>query len=438
MGRAWGAGAALVGALALSVVCAPLPAVGAVSPESVRSGSYTSIPVQETGRIVRVLDGDTFEFLEDGAGRPTRVRLLGVNTPEVTGLDSIHFANDMCGGREAERQLEGLLPPGTRVELRSAHKSSTNRGRILRYVFAWDPATNAYDSDVSSTVAESGLAMWFAIDQESALSYPYRVIVERAQRGGRGIWDPFHCGPPEQPDADIALTVSWDAPGTDQTNLNGEFVVVRNAGTVAVDLSGWLLRDTSLTSWYHFAQGTVLAPGDYRVVHVGSGTSAVPSVKDLYIGAGEPLFPNIEQGQFLGDGAYLLDRNTSVRFYYEYPCILDCSDPLRGTVRIAKVNAVSRSRVASRAANEEFVVLRNTGSTPVLLDGYYLRRRVSTFPFPADTRIEAGKSLTVRIGRGSPTATTAFWGRPAPLLTNRHDGVELLSNRNVLISARNW
>ncbi len=288
----------------------------------------------------------------------------------------------MCGGREAERQLEELLLPGTRVQLRSAHKSSMNRGRILRYVFAWDTETNAYVSDISSIVAESGLAMWFAIDQESALSYPYRLIVERAQRGGRGIWDPFHCGPPEQPDADIALTVSWDAPGTDQTNLNGEFVVVRNRGAVAVDLSGWLLRDTSLTSWYHFEQGTVLVPGDFRVVHVGSGTTGVPGAKDLYMGATEPLFPNIEKGQFLGDGAYLLDRNTSVRFYYEYPCILDCSDPLRGVVRISKVNAVSRSLVRSRAANEEYVVLRNSGPAAILLDGYFLRRRVSTYPFP--------------------------------------------------------
>jgi hypothetical protein len=78
------------------------------------------------------------------------------------------------------------------------------------------------------------------------------------------------------------------------------------------------------------------------------------------------------------------------------------------------------------------------GATTVLLDGYYLRRKVSTYPFPANTRIGPGGSLTVRIGRGSMTSTTQFWGRDAPLLTNSHDRVELLSNRNVLISVRSW
>lgn len=415
-----------------------VPAGPSMADTVARDTAYTDVPVQETGRITKVLDGDTFEFLAEGASRPTRVRLLGVNTPEVTGQDNIHFAEDMCAGREAEAQLERLLPPGTKVELRSQNKASTNRGRILRYVFAYDEQTGQYDRDISAIVAESGLAMWFTVDQESALSYPYRLIVQQAQRGGRGIWDPNHCGPVEQPGTQVAVTVSWDAPGTDQTNLNGEFVIVRNTGTTPVDLSGWLLRDSSLTSWYFFPSGTVLAPGDYRMVHVGSGTPGSPGPHDLYMGSTEPLFPNTQDGKFLGDGAYLLDRDTAVRFYDEYPCIANCRDPLQGAVVIAKVNAVSQSRVPSRAANEEYVVLKNRSAVPVLLDGYYLRRKVSTYPFPPGTQILPGKALTVRIGKGATTTSAQYWGRPAPLLTNAHDRVELLSNKNVVVSKRQW
>ena len=403
-----------------------------------RDTAYTDVPVQETGRITKVLDGDTFEFLVDGDSRATRVRLLGVNTPEVTGQDNIHFAEDMCAGREAEAHLERLLPVGTKVELRSLRKESTNRGRILRYVFAYDPQSGAYDKDISALVAESGLAMWFTVDQESALSYPYRLIVQQAQRDGRGIWDPNYCGPVEQPDARIKVTVSWDAPGTDASNLNGEFVIVRNVGTTAVDLSGWLLRDSSLTSWYYFPSGTVLTAGDFRVVHVGSGSPGSPTARDLYMGSTEPLFPNTQDGKFLGDGAYLLDRSTAVRFYDEYPCITNCRDPLQGAVAISKVNPVSRSRVVSRAANEEFVVLRNASKAPVLLDGYYLRRKVSTYPFPPGTQIPPGRTLTVRIGKGAATPLVQYWGRRAPLLTNRSDRVDLLSNTNVLVSRKQW
>jgi hypothetical protein len=280
--------------------------------------------------------------------------------------------------------------------------------------------------------------MWFTIDEESTLSYPYRLIVQRAQRGGRGIWDPNHCGPREQPDANITLTVSWDAPGVDQDNLNGEFVIVRNSGATDVDLSGWLLRDSSLTAWFYFPAGSVITPGDFRVVRVGSGTAGSPNTRDLYMNSTEPIFPNPQDGRFLGDGAYLLDRKTAVRFYDEYPCITDCKDPLAGVVAITKVNAKSRSLVAARAANEEFIVLRNRGATPVLLDGYYLRRQVSTFPFPPNTRILPGATLTVRIGKGAPTSVVQYWGRTSPLLTNLHDRVELLSNKNVLISQNHW
>jgi hypothetical protein len=174
------------------------------------------------------------------------------------------------------------------------------------------------------------------------------------------------------------------------------------------------------------------------MVHVGSGTPGEPGARDLYMGATEPLFPNTQDGKFLGDGAYLLDRGTAVRFYDEYPCIANCQDPLQGVVAIAKVAPVSLSRVASRAANEEYIVLRNKGGAPVLLDGYYLRRKVSTYPFPPGTQILPGRTLTIRIGKGAVTPVTQYWGRPAPLLTNRHDRVELLSNKNVVVSRKQW
>lgn len=426
-------------ATAIAVACCSLgPPSSAASDTARAAAAFTDVPVQETGRITKVLDGDTFEFLQDGDSRPTRVRLLGVNTPEVTGEDNAHFDADMCAGREAEAQLESLLPAGTKVQLRALHKDSTNRGRILRYVLALDPSTGQYDVDVSAKVAESGLAMWFTVDQEAALAHEYRLIVLKAQRGGRGIWDPNHCGPIEQPDVRIRLTVVWDAPGADPRNLNGEYVIVRNVGPTTADLSGWLLRDSSLTSWFYFPRSTVVAPDDYLIVHVGSGTPGSPTFRSLYMNATDPLFPNPQDGKFLGDGAYLLDRNTAVRFYDEYPCILQCDDPHKRVLRIAKVNAVSRSLVPSRAANEEFIVLRNAGAAPILLDGYYLRRKVSTYQFPPDTHIQPGAKLTIRIGKGAATSSVHYWGRPAPLLTNRHDTVQLLSSKNVLISQRRW
>ncbi|MGB1079511.1 MAG: thermonuclease family protein, partial [Candidatus Nanopelagicales bacterium] len=47
---------------------------------------YTQVPIQETGVVDVVADGDTFRFIEDGSSSYVTVRLLGINTPEVRGF----------------------------------------------------------------------------------------------------------------------------------------------------------------------------------------------------------------------------------------------------------------------------------------------------------------------------------------------------------------
>jgi endonuclease YncB( thermonuclease family) len=183
------------------------------------------------------------------------VRLLGVNTPEVRGFNDVHRDKDMCGGAEATDVLKSVLQPGSKVQLRSLDKASENRGRIQRYAFAWNPLTEQCDIDVQAVVAQSGLAMWFTIKKEASLSYQYRVMIAQTQIEKRGIWNPECCGPREQPEANISVIVNWDADGNDNKNIDGVFIIVRNIGDQDVDLTGWLLRDSSLTAWFYFPQG---------------------------------------------------------------------------------------------------------------------------------------------------------------------------------------
>lgn len=427
-----------MGALAASLLLVSLsPTVLAAPPNSFQT-RYLDIPIQETGVVDVVADGDTFRFIQDGTTEYVTVRLLGVNTPEIRGFNNAHRDKDMCGGAEATDVLKSVLRPGSKVQLRSLRKESKGRGRIQRYAFAWNPLTEQYDIDVQSIIAQSGLAMWFTIKSEAALSYQYRVMIAQTQIANRGIWNPEYCGPLEQPEANISVIVNWDAEGNDNANINGEFIVVRNIDTKDVDLTGWLLRDSSLTSWFYFPPGSVLAPNDFRVVRVGIGVNGTPNPRDLYMNSETALFPNTAPGLFLGDGAYLLDRNTAMRSYYEYPCVLDCTDPQQGVLRITKVNAVSTAKSMAERTNQEYIKIKNGGPTPVLLDGYYLRRGVSTYPFIVNSVIEPGKILTVRVGKGTPTVSTQYWGRSSTLLRDSGDRVALMSNRNVTISAKAW
>jgi micrococcal nuclease len=400
---------------------------------------YTQVPIQETGVVDVVADGDTIRFIEDGSTEYVTVRLLGINTPEVRGFYNKNRNEDMCGAVEATDLLKAFLPPGWPVQLRSLRKESVGfDGRIQRYVFGWNPQTGAYDVDVQAALSQAGLAMWFTLPDEAALSYNYRVMIAQAQQDKRGIWNPEFCGPVEQSNASLSVIAHWNAEGNDNANPNGEYVIVRNTGLEPVDISGWLLRDSSLTSWFNFPGGSVLAPEDYRVVHVGIGTPGLPNPRDLYMNSPSALLANTVPDRFMGDGAYVLDKSTAMRFWFEWPCVLDCTDPAQGKLKITKVNPFVTAKKQSRAANQEYIVIRNTSKEEINLDGYYLSYLAATYPFVVDSRIKPGKNVTVFIGKGTPTRATQYWGRSRTLLRDSGGTVRLLSERNVPISSKSW
>ena len=430
--------------LLASMALAPITSASAVPTQpfpfpDFTSVDYTQVPIQETGVVDVVADGDTIRFIENGADGYVTIRLLGINTPEVRGFYNKNRDQDMCGAVEASNLLSSLLPPGWPVQLRALRKESVGfDGRIQRYAFAWNPQTGAYDIDVQAALSQAGLAMWFTLADEAALSYKYRVLTAQAQQERRGIWNSEFCGPVEQPDASISLVAHWNAEGNDNAFPVGEYVIVRNTGLEPVDISGWLLRDSSLTSWFNFPDGSVLAPDDYRVVHVGQGIPSQPNPRDLYMGSSAALLANTAPDRFIGDGVYLLDRSTALRAWFEWPCVLDCTDPAQGRLKITQVNPFVTARKAAKAANQEFIVIRNLSKKPVRLDGYYLSYLAASHPFEVGSQIAPGAALTLYIGRGKPTVTRQYWGRDRTLLKDSGGTVRLLSETNAPISSRSW
>ena len=84
--------------------------------------------VVEYARVTHVVDGDTVD-VRLGSGRAQRVRLLGIDTPEV-------YNGVECGGPAASAAMRRMLPVGTRVRLVSdtTQASSDRYGRALRYI----------------------------------------------------------------------------------------------------------------------------------------------------------------------------------------------------------------------------------------------------------------------------------------------------------------
>jgi endonuclease YncB( thermonuclease family) len=108
------------------VACESNPCPCLTSTKPVGTGGPAVL--RQRARVVRVVDGDTVDVrLASGARR--RVRMLGIDTPEV-------YGGVECGGPAASRALKRLLPVGTRVRLTSdpTQDKVDRYGRILRYV----------------------------------------------------------------------------------------------------------------------------------------------------------------------------------------------------------------------------------------------------------------------------------------------------------------
>jgi endonuclease YncB( thermonuclease family) len=130
----------------------------------------------ERARILRVVDGDTYDVRLSG-GRKVRVRVLGIDTPEV-------YGSVQCGGPQASARAKRLLPRGTKVLLTSdpSQQNKDRYGRSLRYV-------EKRGKDIGRRLIRAGLAKVYVYQHKPfKRTTTYRTTQRAAQRAHRGIW----------------------------------------------------------------------------------------------------------------------------------------------------------------------------------------------------------------------------------------------------------
>jgi micrococcal nuclease len=129
--------------------------------------------------VVAVVDGDTFDIdVPDGAHSATRIRLWGVDAPEVSGSR----AGEMHYGAEAAAFAKRrLLGRAVRLVL-SPDKTRGKYGRLLAYVYL-EPSGVM----LNELLLEHGYAY-----ADGRFPHPYkrqfRAIEERARKQGLGLW----------------------------------------------------------------------------------------------------------------------------------------------------------------------------------------------------------------------------------------------------------
>jgi hypothetical protein len=321
---------------------------------------------------------------------------------------------------------------GTRVRLASADRSSTGKNsRPQRVVLGWNPQTEQFDFDVAWAMAERGWGLWFTVPREAAMSGLYRQVIAGAQQRKDGMWNPSLCGTLEQPEATVELRIARALPASAP---NDEWVMIRNTGQASVDLSGWQLRDSGNQGWFTFPDGSIIAPGDYRVVHTGAGAPGLPDPHDLYANYPRQMYQPTGSGPHLvGDGAYLLDRYGNFRFWREYPCLGPCS--ATNPIGIADLS-LGRKKGAKRAATQ-WVRLVNQGSSVACLDGYRISTGALDFRLPPNICLPPGATWTLHGGAGVADASNAYWGRKQPPLWES-GSVTVIDDLGTVAATRRW
>ena len=157
---------ALAGALLTTTACDRAPATPA-----------------DVGRVVDVIDGDTVDI--DIAGHEERVRLLGIDTPEVFLADG---APPECFGPESSAFTADLLTDGARVRLERDVVGRDDYGRLLAYVFVLDAGEVTGGSLVNEAIVRQGYARPLIIAPNGAYATRLVAAATAAEAEGLGLW----------------------------------------------------------------------------------------------------------------------------------------------------------------------------------------------------------------------------------------------------------
>lgn len=146
--------------------------------------------VEANATVVRIIDGDTLDVTTAG-DRRERVRLIGIDTPEVAHEASgDRPANPAeCFGDEATAFTGSLLPAGTAVRLERDVVARDDYGRILAYVYrASDGVFVNYE------LARQGFAQPLTIQPNSRFAELIVEATRRAESDELGLWSACRAG----------------------------------------------------------------------------------------------------------------------------------------------------------------------------------------------------------------------------------------------------
>jgi micrococcal nuclease len=247
--------------------------------------------------VAGTIDGDTVRLAYPD-GRTETLRILGIDTPEVTpeGNDPRKFEGvtdrsylSLWGEEAASYTHEKL--DGEKVTITYDRDAGTrdSYGRLLAMI------TLADGTDYGEELLRQGLARVYT-PETFAKKARYLAVQEEAMDARVGIWSGNEPVPDGAGQVVIA-TVHYNAAGDDRENLNDEYITIRNSGTTTADLTSWQIRDSD--GFLYTLPSVSLSSKGSMKIHTGNGT---PSAGEIFMGSPDPVLNND------GDTITLTDR----------------------------------------------------------------------------------------------------------------------------------
>jgi micrococcal nuclease len=173
----------LIAALAIALAMATV-ACGNDSPFAAPAPTTAvPTPLEPNATVDYVVDGDTIDVIIDG--REERVRLTGIDTPELAhdASDSRPATVGECFGEEAKSYVGGLLPVGTPVRLERDVVGRDDYGRMLAYVYRADNGIF-----VNYEIVRQGYAQPLTIPPNVTFSDLMVQAARDAEQADAGLW----------------------------------------------------------------------------------------------------------------------------------------------------------------------------------------------------------------------------------------------------------
>lgn len=263
-----------------------------------------------TVSVIRVVDGDTLTIQYQNGSEDT-VRLLGVDTPEVhveNTPDEWEGVPDTEAGKQCLRD-EGddasdyvtsrLHGETVQLQFDETEGRRGYYGRLLAYVYL--------DGEhVNYQLVADGYARVY--DSSFEKRERFYAAEDEAQHQELGAWrcrtvatpTPTASGGGDSGQLSVSQ-VHADADGNDHENENDEYIVFKNTGESALDLSGWTVSDEA-DHTYTVPSGFTLAAGATVTLYTGSGQD---TSSELYWGSdaaiwnngGDTIYVRTEAGQ---------------------------------------------------------------------------------------------------------------------------------------------